>query len=92
MESSYINKQPLHVAEPHSSVFATISHSSFQAMKGEEIMSILRHKHIVVFGVPGDTYQFDKHGFCGLRLVYGQASIQGTSVQSFCMFVPVSDF
>ncbi|KAF9521617.1 hypothetical protein CPB83DRAFT_841121 [Crepidotus variabilis] len=52
IESSYIDGQPLYIANPSSSTFAAISHSRFQAMKGEEILSILRHKHIVVFGVP----------------------------------------
>jgi hypothetical protein len=77
IKEGYVDEQPLHIADPQSSVFDIISFTDFETLSTTQIQDRLRSKNIVVTGCPGPTVEFDKAGLRTLSPFDRIISIQG---------------
>jgi hypothetical protein len=80
----YINDRPPHIADPQNSCLAKLEHQDFSTMSASEIQNKMRHKQVVVTGLPFDEkMQFDANG---LRTVVGSMTAQISITGSFELF------
>ena len=84
----YIEGHPPHIADPQNSCLAKLQHQDFSTMSAPDIQNKMRHKQVVVTGLPFDEkMEFDANG---LRTVVGsmtaQISITGLSEVLYCFW------
>lgn len=82
MEEDYVDNQPRHVADPASSVIKIIPYSEFDQMSGSSKLAILREKHILVHGYPGEPCNFDENALRKFHPMHETVSIQGMLLNS----------
>ena len=73
---------PLHVAEPSRSAFRIIDARQFNSLMDEEIQALFSRQHILVTGLPQETFEFDERGMATLahpsKLLTIQGKLQGS--------------
>lgn len=80
LEAGYVNRKPLHIADPETSTFDIISSADFQALSTQQIQDRLRCKHIVVTGSSHPNVKFDKAGLRTMCPLSRTISIQGMNL------------
>jgi hypothetical protein len=78
LQEGYVDGKPLHIVEPEMSMFDIIPYPEFMDLSTPQILSRLRHKHIVVTGDSHSYIGFDKNGLRSLCPQNRLISIQGT--------------
>ena len=80
----YINDRPPHIADPQNSCLAKLEHQDFSTMSASDIQNKMRHKQVVVTGLPFDEeMQFNANG---LRTVVGSMTAQISITGRFELF------
>jgi hypothetical protein len=82
--AGYINGLPPHIVDPENSCLAKLRHEDLSVMPAIDIQNKMRHKQVIVTGVPFDeTMQFDANG---LRTVVGSMTAQISITGLFKLF------
>jgi hypothetical protein len=77
----YIEGRPPHIVDPQNSCLAKLHHQDFLTMSASDIQNKMRHKQVVVTGLPfNEKMQFDAKG---LRTVVGSMTAQISITGSF---------
>lgn len=77
VERSYVDGQPLHVADPRNSAIKVFTHHQLQTMSPAVRQEWFRNKHIIETGRPTDNVKFDKEGLERMGCLTNVISIQG---------------
>ena len=77
VEASYVDGQPLHIADHPNSAIKVFTHRQLQAMSPAERQEWFRTKHIIEIDRPMDDVKFDKEGLERMGCLTDIVSIQG---------------
>lgn len=77
VEGSYLDGQPLHIADPDSSSIKVFTHRQLQTMSPAVRQEWFRNRHIIEINRPVDDVKFDKEGLERMGCITNVVSIQG---------------
>lgn len=77
VEGSYVDGQPLHIADPDNSAIKVFTHRELQAMSPAVRQEWFRDRHIIEIDRPVNDVKFDKEGLERIGCITNVVSIQG---------------
>ena len=77
VEGSYVDGQPLHIADRRNSAIKVFTHHQLQTMSPAVRQEWFRNKHIIETGRPTDNVKFDKEGLERMGCLTSVISVQG---------------
>jgi hypothetical protein len=73
----YVEGRPRHIASPDTSHIAVMESTAYEAMTTSEVQTLLRHKHVLVTGLPQTKVSFDAKGLRTLANLDAPIDLQG---------------
>jgi len=78
--AQYEQGLPLHLVDPKRSAIAVMSEAKFREMRADEVLELLRTKHLLISGCAGEEpIKFDEQGMRTLCLPTKEFEVQGAS-------------
>ena len=77
VEGSYVDGQPLHIADPDKSAIKVLTNRELQTMSPAMRQEWFREKHIIEIERPVDDIKFDKEGLERMGCMTSVLDIQG---------------